>query len=336
MVDRERLFGYHFLNKGSKEMARKLLFLSFLVALLISLVSPSLALVKEKMGSAIKLYPAYYLSNLAAEEKGFWKANGLDVEWAPLAGAAPLMSAVAAGSINVGMAPGDAPVTGADRGLPVFIVSELAPTAPFRLYVRADSPYRRVTDLKAKKIGVTTLGGTPHAFGLVMAKAVGIEKDVRFVGAGGAVHAIAGLKAGGFDANVNTRSVAVPLLLDKTVREIASTDDYLPKPWLDRAIFVRKDFARRQPDVVRNILRATLQSIDFIWKNPRWAIDKIKSFQGVPEDAAKLLYDDFQFTVTGRIDRKAVENLRKVLMEYGIISEKAPGVDDLYTNEYLP
>ena len=61
----------------------------------------------------------------------------------------------------------------------------------------------------------------------------------------------------------------------------------------------------------------------------------MKSFQGVSEEAAKVLYGDTTFTTTGKIDRKAVENARKVYVQYGVLTEKAPAVDDFFTNEYL-
>ena len=316
-------------------MGRKMFLFLSLTVLIIGLVAPTLALEKVKLGSSVKMHPPYYLPVLAAEEKGLWRDNGLEVEWVPFAGGTPFARAIAAGSINIGTSTISTPMTGAERGLPVVMVAELGASEPFLIWVKADSPYRNVRDLKGAKIGVTVLGGTVHIYSRIIVAAHGVEKEVRFVGAGGISQQMAGLKAGGFEATLLPLASIVDLKLAGQVRDISSTVDYLPKPWLERAILIRKDFGKSKPDLVRKVIKATLQSHDFLQKNPRWAIDKIKSFGGLSEEAAKLIYDDLNLSTTGRLERKAVENVRRVFMEYGILTEKAPAVDDLFTNEYV-
>ena len=317
-------------------MTRKLLFFLFLAVLLVGLVTPIFALERVKLGSSIRLAAHFFLPPMAGEERGFWKENGLEVEWVPFAGTVPQMNAVAARAINIGLATVTDPPMAAERGLPVIMVMELLPSQAINIWVRADSPYRRVEDLKGARVAATTLGGPMHAFGRIMVAAHKIEKDVRFVGAGGVPQMLAGIRAGAFEAIINTFGTTVGLKLEGIVRDIATLGDYLPKPWTDQVVFARKDFAQSKPDVVRKMLKAMLQSFDFMRENPRWTIDKLKSFQGVSEQAAKLVYDKNKFTITGKIDRKAVENVRKVLIEYGILTDKVPAVDELFTNEYLP
>ena len=317
-------------------MARKSLFFLFLAGLFFSLISPAIALEKAKLSSPVKVDATFYLPVLAAEERGFWKENGLEVEWVPFGGATPQMQAVAAGAINFGMVPSIVLMTTAERGVPVVIVAEWVPNDPFIIWVKTDSPYRNPLDLKGKRIAVTGMGAPTHAYGRLIVKANGIEKDVRFIGAGGVPQQIAGLKVDSFEGMVMPLAPVVGLKVEGAIRELASAADYLPKPWLEHVVFVRKDYARSQPEVVKKLLRAMLQAADFIRKEPRWAMDKMKSFQGFSEEAAKLLYERKRFTTTGRIDRKAVENVRRLCIEYGLLTEKAPAVDDLFTNEYLP
>ena len=316
-------------------MVRRLWFFLFLPGLLTGLVSGSFALEKVKLGSAVKMVPEYYLPVLTAEERGFWKENGLDVEWVPFASATAQVSAIAAGAIGIGIVGPDSPLAAAERGLPVVMVSELVPSYPFGLWVRADSPYRHVRDLKGARIGATALGATTHIMGRLIAAAQGMEKEVRFVGAGGVPQMVAGLRAGALEGVITRIGAIVDLKLAGQARELASASDYLPKPWTDTIIFSRKDFAQNKPDVVRKILRAALQASDYMRKNPRGTMDKMKSFQGLSEGAAKIIYDAIPFTITGKLDRKAVENVRRLLIEYGLLSEKVPAVDELFTNEYL-
>src|SRR3972149_1156428 len=72
----------------------------FILALLFPHISPGVE--KLKFGTSIRTYPPYYLPVMAAEEKGFWKENGLEVEWTPFRGGGPFMQALAAGALKIG------------------------------------------------------------------------------------------------------------------------------------------------------------------------------------------------------------------------------------------
>lgn len=291
---------------------------------------------KIKYGTSIKLDPAFYLPPLAAEDKGFWKENGLDAEWVPFATATAFTHAVASGAINIGSGSSSIPLSAAERGVPVVIASAMSPMHPFVMWVRPDSPYQRVTDLKGRRIGVTALGAPTHVFARVITRAFGIEKDVRFVAAGGVPEMVAGVRVGAIDAMMHTLAGGVPIKLDGVLRELVSVVEYLPKPWLAITLMARKDFARSKPETVKRVIKAILQAADFMQKEPGWTIEKMKSFQGLREEAGKIVYNSIEYSPSGKIDRKAVENVRKFFIEYGVITEKTPPVDDLFTNEYIP
>src|SRR3972149_4935432 len=120
------------LKTGEKEMATRLFFL-FLAGLYLGLASPGLALDKVKLGTSVKVFPIFYLPPLTAEERGFWKANGLDVEWVPFIGGAPHTQAIAAGAISIGLVSADLPFIGGGRGLPRNIVAGVGSRLPFLL-----------------------------------------------------------------------------------------------------------------------------------------------------------------------------------------------------------
>lgn len=318
-------------------MRKKLL--SFVLSWVLSfvLLSSGFGLEKVKVSTSVKFVPSYYLPMEAAEEKGFWKENGLEVEWVPFAGTAAQYVAVAAGASNIGLSTWEAPMVAAERGVPVMIVGEALSLTPWSVWVKADSPYRHPRDLKGARIGVPRLGGTSHMFGRIVARAHEIEKDVRFIGAGGMPEVIAGIKAGSLDGLVEPIVITVGLKLEGVIREIASLADYLPRPWKDGIIvFARTDLARSSPDTVRRVIKATLQASDFLSKNPSWAVGNIKKNQRFSGEAAKVVYDAHRFSATGKIDRRWVDNLRTTFIEYGILTEKVPAVDALFSNNYIP
>src|SRR3990172_11958375 len=93
------------------------------IGLLMQLISPSphsLAIEKIQLGSAIKLTPAYYLPVVTGQEKGFFKENGLEVEWVPFQSAPDMHRALAGAAMNMGLDTGTGKIQAASRGIPVY------------------------------------------------------------------------------------------------------------------------------------------------------------------------------------------------------------------------
>ena len=318
-------------------MPRKLFLHLVMVVLCLGLISPAIALEKLQVGTSLKFAASYYLPMETAEEKGFWKANGLEVEWVPFRGTAAQFVAVAAGASNIGLATWGAPIVAADRGVPTIIVAEALGMSSWRMWVRTNSPYKHPRDLKGAKIGVSRLGGPAHTFARIVAKGHGLEKDIRITGGGGLRQVMAGIKSGALDGTVNPISATAKLKLAGVIREIASLDNYLPQPWpWGNVVFARKDFAQSKPELTRRVVKAVLQASKYLSDNPSWGIAKVKKNSRISEVGAKIVFHSYSFGPSGKIDARAVANIRKTFMEYGIMSKKVPPVDALYTQEYLP
>lgn len=131
-----------------------------IVTLMFTIPSPAPALDKLKFGTPLKMSPNNYLPLLAGEEFGYFKQQGLDIEWIPFTGSSPMFRAVAAKSVNVGLAPTISFIRAAARSIPVIMIAGVTREDQFVLWVLADSPLRRPGDLKGAKIGLSCLGGT--------------------------------------------------------------------------------------------------------------------------------------------------------------------------------
>ena len=89
--------------------------------------------------------------------KGIFARHGLDVEVVEFNGGARMQQALAANSIDMGFA-GSTDLAAIYKGAPAKAVAAIGgPPLDFGVTVRADGPIRTITDLRAKKIGVTTL-----------------------------------------------------------------------------------------------------------------------------------------------------------------------------------
>ena len=291
---------------------------------------------KVRYGTGVRLFPAYYLPPLAAEEKGFWKENGLEAEWVPFKSSADMITGIVSGGLNIGVTTAASFMTAAARGIPIIIVSDLAPDE-WVIWVRADSRYKEPKELKGAKLGMARLGGTILAYAHILAKATGLENQIKFLGTGDMVTTVALLKVGVIDLYLQPFSGAVNLKLSGEVREIGNMSDYFPKPWAGHMVLAQKEFARRNPDTVKRVVKAVLQGNDYGRKNQAWAMDKMKSIQGFTEEAARLVFEREVSTLSkdGKIPKKAIENVRNFMLEYNIVDKaKTPAVEDLFTAEF--
>jgi ABC-type nitrate/sulfonate/bicarbonate transport system substrate-binding protein len=153
--------------------------------------------------------------------------------------------------------------------------------------------------------------------------------------AGGIRSQLAALKSGAVDAAMITLFAIAPLVVKGEVREVLHMVDYLPKPWMSRVVYARRDFLAKDPDSVGKMVKSLLQATKFVMANRGWTIEKMKSYSKYPPKAAELLYPKLIYSKDGRIDPKALSNVRQFLLDYKVISAAdAPPLKELYTNQF--
>lgn len=317
-------------------MRIKSIFSGIILLILLAAVSSGTAADKVKFGTSVKENPYYGLPVVAAQEMGFVKQQGLEMEWFAFKGGAELHRAVAAGSVEMGMSGAMSLIPAIAAGVPSVIVADAQSVDEFFAYVASKSPLKEARDLKGKKVGITRLGGTTHGYGRAVAKVLGIEKEIRFVAAGGVPEMVAAIKAGALDAFLTSYFTVAPLKAKGDIREVVVVRDYLPKEWTDLVLFSRRDFLEKSPEVVKRTVKAMIQGGRSISKERQWAIDKMKALYGFSEEDARASFLGLQYGQGGPVDPRALENVRNFLIEYGIITkEKTPAVERLYVPGFV-
>lgn len=319
-------------------MIKKLTILTLVGALLLSLdLYTALSAEKLKFGTSSRLFPYYYLPVLMAEDRGFWKESGLELEFIPFRGGTPLYKAVASGDIKMGIASASSTLHAASAGIPLLIVAQVTSAPSFYMWVRGDSPMKEPKDLKGAKIGVTGLGSLTHIFAQAVTRALGVEKDVKVVATGGIPETTAAMKAGVVNATPLDAFQYMELELKGEMRKLLRVDDYLSREWMETAVFAEKDFALKNPDIVRGAVKAIVKSIDFIQNNPTQTMDRMKAESKFSEEGARRAYGILTLNKGAKIDRKGLENVLSFLIEYGLIKkEKAIPVDEAHSPRFLP
>src|SRR3990172_1391440 len=93
----------------------------------------------------------------------------------------------------------------------------------------------------------------------------------------------------------------------------------------------RKDLVNRNPDLVARTVRTILQATRFVKEDRNWALAKMKTEFGYPQELAELMYKLITYTDKGRIDRQGVDNIRDFIIEYKLLTkEKIPPTDELF------
>ena len=137
---------------------------------------------------------------LAMEEQGFWKQLGVNVEWVAFKTGRAQADAQTAGSVNVSYTTVLSTILGVSRGIPVTLVADTKLRNDFFVYVPANSRLKESQDLKGTKMGVFQTGSAAHAYGILVAKKLGLEKEIKFVGSGGTTTSVAAIKSGAIDS----------------------------------------------------------------------------------------------------------------------------------------
>lgn len=288
-----------------------------------------------KMGTSIRAFSVYVLTFAAGDEKGIWKRHGVNVEWVPFKGGAAQYRAVAAGSLKLGLGPAVSEIRAIARRVPMVIVMEYQSRQEFFVWVQSASRFKKPADLRGAKVGISRFGGAQHAYGLAAIKALGLEKETKFIAAGGISATLAALKTSKIDAMVQPLEIMVKMKVKGEVRELLSVADHLPRPWPAHMAFAHNNLVKEDPQTIKKVLAGLLDISAFIGKNPGWAVAKMEKELGYPKDAAKLIYDEYRLNKDGKINPQGLKNVTDFLVEFGLIpKDKAPELDKIYTTQF--
>jgi ABC-type nitrate/sulfonate/bicarbonate transport system substrate-binding protein len=293
---------------------------------------------KIKYGSSVRLAPPYYLPVLAAEERGIFKKNGVNVEWFPSNSGTDMQRGLAADAFKIGSSSAGADIPSMGRGVPVVIIASLQPTDDFAVWVSAKGKRDKVADLKGAKLGVSRFGGLEHAYGQLVAKQSRMDKDIQFISTGGIKESLAVLVTGGIDGVVLSSQQMIDFKLKGIVRELAKVDDFRPKPWAAYTIVARREFIQKEPDTARRIVRSILEANKYIMskEGKPWTIAKMREINNYSPEGAEFVYTTLSLSPDGKIERQAVANLANFMIDYGLIKkDELPPMDSIVDDRFV-
>ena len=282
-------------------------------------------------GAAVPYYAPMYI----AKEKGYFKEQGLDVDFY-YAAAAEIVKNVATGNVQFGFPNADSVILAKSQGIPVKVVNTTYQHGLGALIFQKSSGVTEPKDLKGKKIGVTSFGSPNYIQLQVMLEKAGMSIDdvkVEIIGTGAIVNA---LVSGQVDAIMFSMLRTIELKNQGVdVGEIRS-DEFLPSH--GNVLIVGDKYLTENKDVVNKFNIALNKGIQYIIDgNAKEAVEMsvekyAPSFKGREEIVTTILDEVFipylwqsentKKNGLGYSDAERWNNSIKVLKEYGVIEKE--------------
>ncbi len=217
----------------------------------------------------------YYLPLTIAEQLGYFKDEGLQVEISDFAGGAKALQALVGGSADVVSGAYEHTINMQSKGqiITAFVLQGRAPQIVVGVSNKTMPNYKTIADLKGKKIGVTAPGSSTNMVAnFVLAKGGLKPTDVSFIGVGTAAGALSALRSGQIDAMSNLDPVNTMLEQKKEIRIIADTrtlkdtNDLFGGPMPAASLYAPEAFLKKYPNTSQALANAMVRSLKWLQK----------------------------------------------------------------------
>ncbi|HEY3919718.1 MAG TPA: ABC transporter substrate-binding protein [Stellaceae bacterium] len=283
--------------------------------------------------------PAFNFLPLALGiEQHFFADNGVDVTEIDLEGSAKLHQAMTAGAIDLGLGAGT-DIAFLVKGAPEMAVGAIALTpALFGVIVPYDSPVHQLSDLKGKRIGVSTVGSLTQWLAFQIAKKEGWDpKSFTFIADGSTYPAqLAALETNAIDAQISGAALGWNLEAQKKGRLLAPASDWVGA-FLQNVVFASNDIIQKNPDAVRGFLKGWYQGVAFMAQHRAKTIALARERDKFSEEIEQKQYDTVMpsFSTDGTFPAAAVDPVRSSFVELGILPTE-PDMSQYMTERFLP
>ena len=203
-----------------------------------------------------------------AQEKGYFVAEGLEVDNIIFDSAEPIAVAVVSGAIDIGATGLTAGFyTLAGQGALKMIASDSFERAGFQgqavlVSNRAwAAGLKSFTDLPGHSVAISQVGGAPHYSLGLLAEKFGIDlKSVQVLPLQSNVNRIAAVTGGTADTAIIPVTYAMPTIQHGDAKLLGWVGDYTP--WQVAAVFTATRTANERGDMLKRFLRAWQRGVD--------------------------------------------------------------------------
>jgi NitT/TauT family transport system substrate-binding protein len=261
---------------------------------------------------------------IVAVERGFFRAENVDVEFVPFRGGPNLVKAVISGEVLLGAAGSTDILVFREAGMPLKMVATHTEGNHFTLNVAPE--VQGAGDLKGKSIGVTSVGATTWVFARMVAKQQGWDpdRDVKIVGLGGLDAQLAALARKEIHAFVWGDGGAVTQLAGKS--KVLMRLDKVTARWISQIQYVSEEGIRRQDDDIRKVMKGLFAAIRYMTEQTAEAAGIISKKIGWSPEAVLAAHkiSGGLMSHDGTVSLEALRSMQDTLLEHGVIKKRLP------------
>jgi len=243
------------------------------------------------------------LPMMVAQERGFYKREGLDLELIFVRGASTAVQALIANQIHFIFSIGPQ-MPAVWEGNDITLLAQQVGRPTFSMVVTPD--IQKIADLKGKKIGVTFGGSTAAGTkALLELNKINPDKDVEYISLPGNEPKIAAMKQGIISAAL----LAPPadyLAMKAGLKRLVSLADIF-KDTAFTGLAANKKTIIDNPQMVRRMVRAIVRSVLHTRDNPEDAMQVLTKRLGLDRDAAQDAYQMIKDALVPVPTEKGVE-----------------------------
>lgn len=260
----------------------------------------------------------------AARDRGFFNKYGVDAEVIFVRGAPILVAAMSANEINVGYTGGTAVIGAVGNGADLKILSAFSNRVTYDLVVKPD--IKTPEDLRGKKFGVQSIGGTVWMGAILGLEHLGLDPDrdkINIIAAGDQTVLAQALLTGTIDATVLDGVLSRSLVARgfPVLAELGKSN----LPLLSDAIVARESYIQKNPQVLENVMKAIIEGAAFCLSPQQkpTTLKLLQKYLRIPEKDAEEGYKDM---VTG-FDRKPYPSPKGITNVVRLIKARNPKVE---------
>lgn len=206
-----------------------------------------------------------------ADEKGFFKKHGADVEVIYIGGGgARVVSALLAGDLHFSVGGGEGSVRSQLRGAETVIASSTLAKGLQRILAKPE--IKTYQDLKGKRIGITQYGSAAHLVLLLMLKKWNMTVDqVKILQVGSSPALLASLDNNGIDAAVLT--LPTYFVAEEKGYRIVGDPTQMDIYYLQNTLETTRSYIRKNRGQAVAFMKGYIEGISYFKKNKKESMD---------------------------------------------------------------
>ena len=276
----------------------------------------------EKVRIAYSAISGSQLVGWIANDAGFFRKNGLDVEFIFIEGGPRALQSLAGGELQFAVVAG-APVLQSNlRGSSVVLVAGFLNTLDYQFVV--DRTITRPDQLKGKAVAVSQPGSSSDFAMRYALDKYGLEagKDVSLVEIGSQPARFAALQSG----KIQGVMIAVPLTLTakKMGFNILADLQMLGLEYQYTAMATTRELIKSRPDLVRNVVKASVEAIHYLKTHRKEAIEILRRYMKTDDTEALVeTYEAIALSLVPERPYPTLRGIQVILQELGAKDPKA-------------